>query len=155
MLLCFLFNLKVLDFRSLNHSFIFIIVIVIQINIIIKALFHPSTFEIPQRYRPYGRPTATPTLSPRYLDRYNLTTKAPEILRGDQMPIMDDQDEDEDYAEMPPIIFHLNENHRHPLQYTRSTRIPLYHVNHIKRGSFYLFDCCFSPTYTPCVNTLV
>lgn len=119
--------------RSLCNSFIFI-----QINIIIKALFHPSTFEIPQRYRPYGRPTATPTLSSRYLDRYNLTTKAPEILRGDQMPIMDEQDEDEDYAEMPPIIFNLNENHRHPLQYTRSTRIPLYHVNHIKRGSFYL-----------------
>lgn len=62
------------------------------------------------------------------------------------MPIMDDLDEYEDYAEMPPIIFHLNENHRHPLQYTRSTRIPLYHVNQIKRGLF-AFDCLFPPIY--------
>lgn len=52
--------------------------------------------------------------------------------RGDQMPEMTYYDDE--YAEVPPIFFHLDDYRRHPLQHTRSTRIPLYHINHVTRG---------------------
>ena len=51
-------------------------------------------------------------------------------LRGDQRPHMGE----DDLGESPPIFFHLDDYFRHPLQHTRSTRIPLYHVNHVVRG---------------------
>lgn len=61
------------------------------------------------------------------------TTTSRAVDRGDQAPPSDDH-EDKDYDENPPIFFHLEDYYRHPLQYTRSTRIPLYQVNQFQRG---------------------
>lgn len=78
------------------------------------------------------------TNKPFLLDRNYQTTVTNSLetteLRGDQRPQTDDTDD----GETPPIFFHLDDYHRHPFQYRRSTRIPFYHVNYITRGLNYV-----------------